>query len=92
MSRRNVPPVLPPMSASRSPRHVWERCCLGVEPAESLHPRDREDLVATLVERGWTDVEIAVLTRMTTYTAARIRDRLGLPANRPRRVDLEAVA
>jgi hypothetical protein len=60
---------------------LWEACCAGREPAEALDPRDREDLVAGLVECGWTDVEVAVHTRMSTYTAARIRDRVGARPN-----------
>lgn len=60
---------------------MWAACCAGREPAESLDPRDREDLVAALLERGWSDTQIAVLTRMSTYTTARIRVRLGLAAN-----------
>lgn len=84
MTRRAVPDgIRRPMSGARSGRLLWQACCTGREPAESLDPRDREDLVAALVQRGWTDVQIAVLTRMTTYTTARIRERLGLPANRP---------
>lgn len=84
MTRRAVPDgIRQPMSGARSGQLVWWACCAGREPAESLDWRDREDLVAALVERGWTDVQVAILTRMTSYTTARIRDRLGLPANRP---------
>lgn len=82
MSRRAVPELRQPVSGVRSGAVVWRACCAGREPAESLDPRDREDLVASLVERGWTDLEIAVLTRMSMYTTARIRNRLGLRANR----------
>lgn len=79
MTRRAVPASLAvPMSARRSGPLLWRACLLGQEPAESLHPRDREDLVAALVARGWTTAEIATLTRMTTYTTARIRARLEL--------------
>ena len=53
----------------------------GKEPAEALAGSDRELLVRTLVGWGWPDRRIAELTSMTTYTTARIRDRLGLPAN-----------
>jgi hypothetical protein len=63
-------------SAARSGALLWAACCAGREPAESLDPRDREDLVAELVARGWSDVQIAVLTRMSTYTTARIRQRV----------------
>lgn len=84
MTRRLVPSqVRQPMSAARSGALLWSACCAGREPAEALDPRDREDLVAALVERGWSDVQVAVLTRMSTYTAARIRVRV---ANRSRAV------
>jgi len=76
--RRAVPDELVP----RSDRELWLRCCHGLEPAEALDSRDREDLVAELVARGWTDVQIAGHTRMSTYTTTRIRERLQLPANR----------
>lgn len=77
MRRRVVPADLvhAPMSGSRSGPLLWRLCLLGREPAESLHWRDREDLVVGLAGRGWSDVEIAVLTRMSTYTTARIRER-----------------
>lgn len=87
MARRQVPAeIRQPLAGVRSGQLLWRACCAGREPAESLDPRDREDLVAALVERGWTDVQIAVLTRMSTYTTARIRGRLGLPANTTARV------
>jgi hypothetical protein len=61
---------------------LWLRCWEGLEPAESLPTRDREDLLWDLVhERGWTDREVADHTRLTDYTVCRIRERLGLPAN-----------
>lgn len=66
---------------ARSGVLLWKACCAGLEPAEALDVRDREDLVAALVFRGWTDVEIAVLTRMSTYTTVRIRERIGITAN-----------
>jgi len=49
-------------------------------PAEALPPADRERLVGELWAAGWTDVEIATHTHMSTYTTARIRARLGLDA------------
>jgi hypothetical protein len=42
---------------------------------------ERERLVETLWERAWSDVEIASHTFMTTYTTARIRERLKLLPN-----------
>lgn len=86
MTRRPVPSLLRPTAGVRSGLHLWRACCTGAEPAEALDTRDREDLVATLVERGWTDLEIALLTRMSTYTVGRIRDRVGLSANQPDRL------
>ena len=47
--------------------------------AEALPTRDREDLISEGWERGMTDVEVAVWLQLSTYTAWRIRDRLGLP-------------
>lgn len=83
MTRRQVPADLrQPMSGARSGQLLWAACCAGREPAESLDPRDREDLVAGLVERGWTDLEVATLTRMSLYTTARIRHRLVMSPNR----------
>jgi hypothetical protein len=59
-------------------RALLSACWAGREPAESLEPADREQLVYELWALSWTDVEIAAHTRMTTYTAGRIRERLGL--------------
>jgi hypothetical protein len=54
----------------------------GEAPAEALATSHRERLVTHLVTKvGMSDQAIADLTRMTTYTTARIRNRLGLPAN-----------
>jgi hypothetical protein len=63
----------------------YQAALRGREPAEALLPADRELLVRTLVEWGWTDLSIAELTRMTLYTTCRIRERIGLPANQPAR-------
>jgi hypothetical protein len=60
----------------RSGALLWTACCAGREPAEALDPRDREDLVADLDAAGWTLHEIAVHTRMTTYTTGRIAVRV----------------
>lgn len=64
----------------RSSRH-YRACLEGDAPAEILPPLVRERLVAVLHGRGWTDLEIACHTRMTTYTTARIRSRIGLLPN-----------
>lgn len=53
----------------------------GKQPAEALTTGDRARLITELATRGWPDVRIAEHTRMTTYTTARIRGRLGLAAN-----------
>lgn len=67
------------LSRPRSGARLWRQCVAGNEPAEALPTRDREDLVWHLVhDLGWTDDEIAQHTRMTSYTTARIRRRLGL--------------
>lgn len=58
---------------------------LGEIPAEALSTREREALVRKLHGLGWTDVEIATHTRMTTYTTGRIRSRLGLAAHPTKR-------
>ncbi len=81
MSRRRLPRALV-VGRPHSDWRTWEACCAGREPAESLTTRDREDLVCLLVhDLGWSDPEIAEHCRMTLYTVARIRGRLGLSAN-----------
>jgi hypothetical protein len=62
----------------------WTRYCealAGEIPAEALLPIDGDRLLVRLHGMGWTDVEIATHTRWSTYTVARIRDRLGLRPN-----------
>ena len=61
-------------------RRLYAACRAGNVPAEVLPPADRERLVGELWAAGWTDVEIATHTHMSTYTTARIRARLGLDA------------
>lgn len=58
---------------------LYRACLAGQEPAEALDRADRQHLVYDLWRLGWTDAEIATHTRMSTYTAARIRARIGLP-------------
>lgn len=60
---------------------LYRRCLDGHEPAEALSTLDRWHLVLILHNRGWTDVQIAAHTRMSTYTTARIRSRIGLKPN-----------
>lgn len=66
---------------NRTPYAKWHRCCLGEFPAEALTPGDREDLIRQLHQLGWSDVDIAIHTKQSTYTTARIRERLGLAPN-----------
>ncbi|MGW5645041.1 hypothetical protein ACWEV3_40870 [Saccharopolyspora sp. NPDC003752] len=63
-------------------RARYRACLLGEQPAEVLDTAGRERLVAELHDLGWTDPQIAAHCRMTTYTTARIRDRLRLAPNR----------
>lgn len=65
-------------------RLLYHAAVNGRVPAEALPTHLRWQLVADLHRRGWTDLEIAVHTFMTTYTTARIRESLGLRPNRPR--------
>lgn len=65
----------------RNTDRMYRECRAGREPAESLPTYAREWLVHELWTNGWTDAEIAAWTRMTTYTTARIRERLGLAVN-----------
>lgn len=50
--------------------------------AEELTTTARALVVAWLHAQGLSDTGIAEHTRMSTYTASRIRSRLGLPARR----------
>lgn len=61
-------------------QQLYETCWRGELPAEVLDTAAREHLLYDLWRQGWTDADIAAHTRMTTYTAARIRARLGLVA------------
>lgn len=78
---RYLPRPLLPDPGERARRALLSACWAGGEPAEVLDTTDREDLVHELWRLNWTDVAIAQHTRMTTYTTARIRERLGLGAN-----------
>jgi hypothetical protein len=70
-------PDTAPLSRSR----LTQACRRGELPAELLDPADRAHLIYDLWAAGWTDVEIATHTRLTTYTTGRIRERLGLAAH-----------
>lgn len=76
MRRRLGPIPTRELVAPRSPQWLWDACCRGHEPAEALDWRDREDLVAQLVEVGWPLASVAAHTRMSEYTTARIADRV----------------
>lgn len=64
-------------------QHLYDLCRAGLEPAELLDTSAREHLLYELWLLGWTDVEVATYTLMTTYTAAAIRTRLGLSCRTP---------
>jgi hypothetical protein len=66
------------LKPSVSPKLLWRACLDGREPAESLPSALRERLVSILLGRGWSVVDIAEHTFMTTYTTGRIRDRVRL--------------
>lgn len=70
-----------PDTAPMARAKLYAACRRGDLPAELLDTADRERLVRWFWRLGWTDVEIATRTHMTTYTAARIRSRIGLHAH-----------
>lgn len=57
---------------------LYAAALAGDEPAEVLTMADRHRLVGLLHRWGWSDVDIAIHTRMTTFTTAEIRAGLGL--------------
>lgn len=75
MSGLPIPPR-PPDTAPVGRARLRAACWRGQEPAERLDPADRDELVSELLAAGWTVAEIAAHTQMTTYTAARIVERL----------------
>ncbi|WP_027947189.1 hypothetical protein [Amycolatopsis taiwanensis] len=79
----------PPGGRPITAQELYNACWRGELPAEVLRAADRERLVEDLWDQGWTDVEIATHTRMTTYTTARIRTRLRLA---PHHAQKEAAA
>lgn len=60
---------------------LFNACLAGDLPAEELPTDLRQQLVSHLHGLGWTDLEIAVHCRMSTYTTGRIRSRLDLAPN-----------
>jgi len=70
-------PDTAPMARGR----LMSACRRGELPAEVLDTADRDHLVYDFWAAGWSDVEIAIQTRMSTYTTGRIRARLGLAAH-----------
>jgi hypothetical protein len=76
-------PDIAPIARER----LYSACYRGEMPAEALDTSSREDLVYALWTKGWTDVEIAAHTRMSTYTTARIRTQIGLDAQQRREED-----
>lgn len=74
----------PPRAPPREYKGEWSlyrRALEGEVPAESLPTFLRWRLVATLHRAGLSDVEIAEVSRMSTYTTARIRAGMGLKPN-----------
>lgn len=82
MRRRLGPVPARALVAPRSPQWLWDACCRGDEPAEALDWRDREDLVAQLLEAGWPLSVVAAHTRMSEYTTSRIAGRVAVTAER----------
>lgn len=58
--------------------HLFALCRRGQVPAEELSSEDRDRLIRMLWKRCWSVSEIAAHTKLSTYTTARILDRLGL--------------
>ncbi|MBP2325355.1 hypothetical protein JOF56_005740 [Kibdelosporangium banguiense] len=69
--------------AGHADAEAARRCLRGDLLAEELSTTARELVVTWLHRAGLADREVASQTGMTTYTAARIRARLALPAVQP---------
>lgn len=76
--------------ARRGERELYRQAKSGLLPAEALPTHLRWRLVTDLHHDGWTDVEIAEWTAMSTYTTCRIREAMGLSINRPRPEEMTA--
>lgn len=67
-----------PEAPARSRAALWRACWRGEAPAEELPAGERDALVRALVRLGWSVVQVAQHTRMSTYTTARIVQRVTL--------------
>lgn len=76
-------PDQPPPLVRISYTRILTACWNGELPAELLERGDRDQLIYELWKAGWTDAEVAAHTRLSTYTSARIRERLGLSVHVP---------
>jgi len=69
----------------------FDKALDGQLAGEVLSPYDRRVLIHVLHERGLSDRQIAAHTGWTLYTAARLRDDIGLTPN-PHTDQLEVLA
>lgn len=65
-----------PCTSRLAAMRQYRLCLAGVEPAEVLSAQDREALIAYLAACSWSITEIAVHTKQTDYTVARILARV----------------
>lgn len=79
--RSSPPTPQPPQTAPITRALIQIECWRGNWPAELLTVAEREHLIFELWSYGWTDVQIASHTKLSTYTTGRIRGRLGLAAH-----------
>lgn len=82
MAGKRPPRAPPPPPLMRRVREDYLGAYYGHVPAEALPTHLRWRLVAQLHHAGWTDRQIAELTKLTEYTTARIRTGMGLKPNR----------
>jgi len=75
------PSRAPPPPLMRRVREDYLDAYYGLRPAEALPTHLRWRLIAELHRGGWSDVEIAEWTRLSTYTVGRIRGGMGLRPN-----------
>lgn len=74
-------PIPPETYARQLARANYRLALAGRLPAEALVWPYRRRIVGVLAREGWTDAQMAAHTKWTTYTVARIRTAMGLPAN-----------